>query len=153
MFRKHRSVIEYDPHAREILPDRALRVSYKCNANLKELLAPSNPYINKNIGDSLGCYKCSAKRCDSCKNFLVSGSSFRSVITKKIFKIGKSLTCGSENVVYLAQCVACGLQGVGSTINFKTRLANYKSHIKRKRIERVLLSIIFWIAMVLTTLV
>ena len=127
LFRKHRSVIEYDPHAREILPDRVLRVSYKRNANLKELLAPSNPYINKNIGDSLGCYKCSAKRCDCCKNFLVSGSSFRSVITKKIFKIGKSLTCGSENVVYLAQCVACGLQGVGSTINFKTRLANYKS--------------------------
>ena len=133
LFRKHRSVIEYDPHAREILPDRVLRVSYKRNANLKELLAPSNPYINKNIGDSLGCYKCSAKRCDCCKNFLVSGSSFRSVITKKIFKIGKSLTCGSENVVYLAQCVVCGLQGVGSTINFKTRLANYKSHIKRKR--------------------
>ena len=26
-----------------------------------------------------------------------------------------------------------GLQGVGSTINFKTRLANYKSHIKHNR--------------------
>ena len=29
--------------------------------------------------------------------------------------------------------MACGLQGVGSTINFKPRLANYKSHIKHKR--------------------
>ena len=37
------------------------------------------------------------------------------------------------NVVYLALCVACGLQGVGSTHNFKSRLANYKSHIKYKR--------------------
>jgi hypothetical protein len=34
-------------------------------------------------------------------------------------------------VVYLAECLACGLQGVGSTVNFKARLANYKSHIKR----------------------
>ena len=34
-------------------------------------------------------------------------------------------------MVYLAECLACGLQGVGSTVNFKARLANYKSHIKR----------------------
>ena len=42
-----------------------------------------------------------------------------------------SLTCTSANVVlvYLAQCVDCNLQGVGSSINFKKRLANYKSHI------------------------
>jgi hypothetical protein len=35
--------------------------------------------------------------------------------------------------MYLAECVLCGLQGVGSTANFKSRLANYKSHIKHKR--------------------
>jgi hypothetical protein len=35
--------------------------------------------------------------------------------------------------VYLAECVLCGLQGVGSTANFKSRLANYKSDIKLKR--------------------
>ena len=52
----------------------------------------------------------------------------------KDFKIIlKSLTCTSSNVVYLAECVLCGLQGVGSTANFKSRLANYKSHIKHKR--------------------
>ena len=33
---------------------------------------------------------------------------------------------------YLAQCVGCGLQGVGSTHNFKPRLANYKSCIKHR---------------------
>ena len=38
-----------------------------------------------------------------------------------------------ECIPYFFPEVACGLQGVGSTINFKTRLANYKSHIKRKR--------------------
>ena len=35
-----------------------------------------------------------------------------------------------KKVVYLAHCVTCNLQGVGSTVNFKSRLANYKSHIK-----------------------
>ena len=38
----------------------------------------------------------------------------------------------SKNV-YLAQCGECNLQGVGSTFNFKYRLANYKSHIKHER--------------------
>jgi hypothetical protein len=54
-------------------------------------------------------------------------------VTGRLFSIRKTLTCTSENVVYLAQCVDCGLQGVGFTINFKLRLANYKSHIKHKR--------------------
>ena len=99
---------------------------------MKELLAPSNPYKpNKLEGE--GCYKCDAKRCDSCKNFLIFGNSFRAAATGRIFLILKSLTCTSSNVVYLAECVVCGLQGVCSTANFKSRLANYKSHIKHKR--------------------
>ena len=99
---------------------------------MKELLAPSNPYKpNKLEGE--GCYKCDAKRCDSSKNFLIFGNSFRAAATGRIFLILKYLTCTSSNVVYLAECVLCGLQGVGSTANFKSRLANYKSHIKHKR--------------------
>ena len=35
--------------------------------------------------------------------------------------------------MYLACCVACNLQGVGSTVNFKTQLANYNSHIKHNK--------------------
>ena len=46
---------------------------------------------------------------------MVTGDWFRSNATSKVFKIGKSHTCTSANVVYLAQCVDCGLQGVGSS--------------------------------------
>ena len=94
-------------------------------------MAPSNPYGKENTEvEQFGCFNCTAKRCDCCKNFLLEGNTFRSAITKKVFKICKSLTCTSKGVVYLAECLACGLQGVGSTVNFKARLANYKSHIK-----------------------
>ena len=55
------------------------------------------------------------------------------IASGRVFKIGKALTCTSSDVVYLATCVACNLQGVGSTINFKTRLGNYKSHIKHNK--------------------
>ena len=35
-------------------------------------------------------------------------------------------------MIYLAYCTKCGKQGVGSTENWKPRLSNYKSHIKKK---------------------
>ncbi len=67
------------------------------------------------------------------KNFLVPSGSFRSTATGRSYNICKSLTCTSQNVVFLAHSVACDLQGIGSTANFKSRLANYKSHIKHKK--------------------
>ena len=47
------------------------------------------------------------------------------------FKIRRSTTCSTKNVIYVAYCSKCGLQGIGSTIALKPRLANYKSHIKK----------------------
>ena len=35
-------------------------------------------------------------------------------------------------MIYLAYCTKCGKQGVGSNKNWKPRLSNYKSHIKKK---------------------
>ena len=43
IFRKHRYVLNSDEQAKKILPEVAILVWYKRNANLKELLAPSNP--------------------------------------------------------------------------------------------------------------
>ena len=132
ILRKHRTIVDNDEVARAILPENSIRVSYQRGANLKELLAPSNPY-KKIEPSSRGCFKCTARRCDCCKNFLLSGSSFSSTATGRSFDICKPVTCTSQNVIYLARCVVCDLQGVGSTVNFKTQLANYKSHIKYKR--------------------
>ena len=50
----------------------------------------------------------------------------------KKFPIRRPLTCLTQNIVYLAYCTKCGLQGVGSTIKWKARLANYKSRIKKR---------------------
>ena len=106
----------------EILPEGAICVAYKRNANLKEPLAPSNPFKRRSPTEPTGCFKCKAKRCDCCKKILEEGSTFISGSSGRVFQIGKFLTCTSDNVVYLARCVACGLQGVGSTINFKIDL-------------------------------
>jgi hypothetical protein len=89
IIKKHRSIIENDERAKEILPTNFIRVSYKRNAYLKELLAPSNPYKERVVNESIGCFKCAAKRCDCCRNILVVGTSFSSIKTKKIYKISK----------------------------------------------------------------
>ena len=47
-------------------------------------------------------------------------------------KIRIHLTCTTPNMIYLAYWTKCGKQGVGSTENWKPRLSNYKSHIKKK---------------------
>ena len=70
----HKSNICCDEKARDILPEKVIRVSFKRNANLKELLAPSNPYGKENTEvEQFGCFNCTAKRCDCCKNFLLEG--------------------------------------------------------------------------------
>ena len=84
--KKHLAIIDSEVVARKILPATSIRVAYKRNANLKELLAPSNSNKDEIEGDGLGCFKCEARRCDCCENFFISGSRFRSAATGKEFK-------------------------------------------------------------------
>ena len=44
----------------------------------------------------------------------------------------KMITCTTPNVIYLAQCGKCKIQGVGSTTKWKPRLRNYKSWVKNR---------------------
>ena len=49
--------------------------------------------------------------------------------TGKSFWIRGNFTCHSKYVIYCASCALCEKQGVGSTFNWKPRLANYKWQI------------------------
>ena len=44
----------------------------------------------------------------------------------------QTVLCVCKNVIYIAFCLSYSKQGVGSTLDWKTRLRNYKSHIKKK---------------------
>ena len=37
----------------------------------------------------------------------------------------------TKNVIYLTYCAKCGKQGIGSTVCWKPRISNPKSHIKQ----------------------
>jgi hypothetical protein len=87
----------------EVLPEGAICVAYKRNANLKELLVPSDPYKDRSrTSRPLGYFKCRVRRCDCCKNFLEEGTSFSSIATRRVFQIVKVLIFTTSHVVYLA---------------------------------------------------
>ena len=100
---------------------------------MKELLTRADLYhIINNVDDEMHTYVPCKKRCDSCTNFVVAKSSFECFATKRIYKVTRPTSCVSKNVTYIAFCLNCLKQGVGSTVDWKPRLRNYKSHIKKK---------------------
>ena len=49
----------------------------------------------------------------------------------RTFRLAKNMNCDTPNVIYLAECKKCTLQGVGSTVKWKPRQRNYKSWVKK----------------------
>ena len=62
-----------------------------------------------------------------------NGASFRSNKTRRTYKLRQAMNCESTWVVYLVTCKKCSQQGVGSTKTLKSRIANYKSVITRRK--------------------
>ena len=127
-------IIENQPEIANLFPSGSIFVANKKENNLKDLLLRSDPYNIKEDLTShqeLGYIKFK-KNCDSCNNYVLETTSIRSHATGRLFKIRRESSCTSKNVVYVAYCKTYGKQGVGSTIAWKTRLSNYKSHIKNK---------------------
>lgn len=88
-----------------------------------------DPYTLKELTYNPGNRSC-GKKCDSCDNF-VDAVTLLKCHAGKVFQIRKPFACTSKNIIYLCYCTNCNLQGVGSTVNWKARLANYKSHVKK----------------------
>ena len=86
---------------------------------MKGLLTRANPYnINHvDVDDEMHTYVPCKKRCDSCTNFVLAKSSFKCFTTKRIYKVRQSTSCVSKNVIYIAFCLNCLKQGVGSTVD------------------------------------
>ena len=60
---------------------------------------------------------CGSVRCKTCRH-ISQGSTFTSNVTKRSYEVvssSASMTCTSENVVYLITCNKCGIQYVGET--------------------------------------
>ena len=130
---KHLPLLENNPAVAKLFPKGTILVANKRASNLRDLLIRSDPYRTKVNNSSLsnGYIPCNSN-CDSCNNFVIPCTEFKCFATDRIFKVRDNYCCKSKNVIYLAYCIKCSKQGVGSTVDWKPRLSNYKSHINKK---------------------
>ena len=95
---------------------------------------PPNIKVDQQLKEDRGYTKCTYKNCDSCNNFVDETTYIERNATGRKYKIRRDTSCSSKNVIYVAYCIKCMKQGVGSTISWKPRLSNYKSHIKKRKL-------------------
>ena len=139
LIKNHLPTLHESSRMRKVFSDDKvqIRTGFRRSKNLKDLLVPSSLPVadQENIINSsiLGCYRCHRQVCDACQNFLVPAKRIKSVTTGKSYKIRQSLSCRTDYVIYCAICTLCNKQCVGSSIKFRSRLSNHKSHIKKNK--------------------
>ena len=130
IIKKHESLLRTNATLDKIFPQNSFQVVKKREKNLKELISRADPYSSK--PQDIGQFKTCDKKCDSCKTFTAQCAQFKCNATGRYFHIKKNITCTTPNVVYLAECKKCQVQGIGSTTSWKPRLRNYKSWVKQR---------------------
>ena len=72
-----------------------------------------------NVTNTCLAKTCRSKRCLTCPDLLIK-SSFISNVTNRKYEVinpaGETLSCNSQNVIYLLSCKECGVQDVGETV-------------------------------------
>lgn len=133
--KKHLPIVQNAPSLKDVFQNSPILVANKRENNLSDLLLRSDPYnIKPDLTNDEPCgYRKCNKKCDSCQNYVIETDKIKSFATGRVYRIRRSSTCSTLNVIYVAICQKCGKQGVGSTTAWKPRLNNYKSHVKNKR--------------------
>ena len=130
---RHRHLLKTDDTLKQLFPENSIVVANKRGKNLQERLTRADPYNIKSdlLDRNFHGYKKCGKKCDSCNNFVDETSFVISKATGRKYWIRRDSTCTTKNVIYLAYCTKCWEQGTDSTVSWKPRLSNYKSHIKQ----------------------
>ena len=135
-WRKNNLLLKYNKELKNIFKSGVKDfkiVHRKGGKNIKERLANTNVNtIDSSNIVSYGCNDC-GRNCIDCKYLKEKGECFYSYVTKRRYKVRQSANFQSNNVIYLVTCKKCKKQGVGETITFKLRMANYRSCIKNKK--------------------
>ncbi len=67
-----------------------------------------------------------------CRKFLNITDTFTSFHTNQVFSFSSNISCKTEGLIYIIDCITCKISYVGYTIGkMVVRLSNDKSHIKK----------------------
>ncbi|KAK6172572.1 hypothetical protein SNE40_016201 [Patella caerulea] len=113
----------------ESLHNCQIRICYKRNLNLRDLLVKSD-IPNKDNTKPHGCYRC--KRNCICCNFFLESTEVISRYNGKIYRINNHLDCNTKFIIYLITCKNCRIQYVGQSGNsLRVRLYGHNNDIKK----------------------
>ena len=139
LIENHLPTLYGSPRMRNVFSDEKvqIRTGFRRTKNLKDLHVPfSLPVADQGTSinsDMIGCYSCHRRVCNACRNFLAPAKHIKSVTTGTSYKIRHSLSCRTDYVIYCATSTLCNRQYVRSSINFRSRLSNPKSHITKNK--------------------
>ena len=137
--RKHwRSMVSEDNYLKSVFPEPPL-ISYRRQQNIREKIVRAKVAKQRETRIQKGMKKCG--KCLACSYIkegkTVLGKNY--IGNKFIWKIGRSVSCGSSNVVYLVQCDKdkCRKQYIGITQQeFRDRVYQHIGYVRNKQTSR-----------------
>ena len=138
LMKNHLSTLYESPRMRKVFRDKVqISTGLRRTKNLKDLLVPSSHSVadqENSINSGItGCYMRHWQVCDAWQSFLVPAERIKIVATGKSYKIRQFLSCPIDYVIDCATFTLCNKQCVGSSIKFRSRLSNHKSHIRKNK--------------------
>lgn len=130
---KHKHILQLDSDVKGFLNPDKIFASFRRSSTLGDILISSRfPKKVAEVTSNMGCFKCSRRFCNLCKNYLVESKDISSPHTSNTYKIKEHITCQDEYVIYMILDTVCQRAYVGRTENtLLNRWANHKSHIKK----------------------
>ena len=110
-------------------------IAFKRSQNLQEIIGghtvKQGKVFKKNLARINGnSVPCSSTRPSLCCTQVLNIQTFTSQQTKRTFNTFHKLTCKSQNVIYLMECILCKIQYVGKSENpFNLRLNNHRKDV------------------------
>ena len=115
IIRKHWKTLSFDKNMTDIFPKPPM-VAYRQPANLRKMLIHAKlptkaPKLTQRF--QTGTKSCN-KFCKICP-YVTNTNTFKSHSTKETFKNNALYTCKTSGVIYLINCLKCGMQYVGES--------------------------------------
>ena len=112
-------------------------IAFRKNTSLKQLIGTNTirnnqKFLTPTQTTTAGqCTPCYTSRSLCCQQVLKT-TTFTSTQTRETFTIFHQVTCHSNYVIYLLECIMCKIQYVGkSETSFNIRLNNHRKDIKK----------------------
>ena len=139
---KHWHILNINSSFKEIFNSSQLMIAFRKNTSLKQLIGTNTiennqkfltPSQTTTAGQCTPCYTSWLLCCQQ----VLKTTTFTSIQTRETFTIFHQVTCHSNYLIYLLECIMCKIQYVGNyETSFNIRLNNHRKDMKKPKRHR-----------------